>query len=156
MSRDVAFSSKPITGTAPHTGLRIITGNCRHTTAHYRQITPIYVAFDIKAVYRYWRFTDKAGLFTTYYLPPVMKNYRFSVNLEMKSCTSSPDGTGTPALDAVGTSFFFYEKNEPDQFGLELRPNPRGAGGIKLPPLLLPRYFRNRKSYNPQTLHSFK
>ena len=54
---------------APHrpTGLQIITGNYRLTTAHYRQITGIYMTFTIKDIYRYRRFTDNARLFTADY-----------------------------------------------------------------------------------------
>ena len=54
---------------APHrtTGLQIITGDYRLTMTHCRQITGIYLAFTIKDVYRYWRFPDKAGLFTVDY-----------------------------------------------------------------------------------------
>ena len=54
----------------PHhttTGLQIIIDNYRLTTAHYRQITGIYMVFTIKDVYRYRQFTDKAGLFTADY-----------------------------------------------------------------------------------------
>ena len=49
---------------APHriTRMQIITGNYRVT--HYRHITDIYMAFTIKNVCCYRRFTDKAGLFT--------------------------------------------------------------------------------------------
>ena len=65
--RDAPFPQNPLP--APHrtTGLQIITGNYRLTTTHYRQITGIYMAFTIKDVYRYRRFTDKVGLFTTHY-----------------------------------------------------------------------------------------
>ena len=54
---------------APHhtTGLQIITANYRLATAHYQQITGIYMVFTIKDVYRYRQFTDKAGLFTADY-----------------------------------------------------------------------------------------
>ena len=71
-TRDTTFSPKPITGTAPHrtTGLQIITGNYWLTTAHCREITGLYMTlYDlaINDVYRYQRFTDKAGLFTADY-----------------------------------------------------------------------------------------
>ena len=54
---------------APHgtTRLQIFTGSYWLTTAHYRQITGIYMAFNIKDAYGYRQFTDKAGLFTTDY-----------------------------------------------------------------------------------------
>ena len=61
------FPENPLS--APHrtTTLQIIIGSYRHTIAHYRQITGIYMAFNIKHVYRYRRFPDKVGLFTTDY-----------------------------------------------------------------------------------------
>ena len=77
---------------APHrtTGLQIITGNYRLTTARYRQITGIYMVFTIN-VYRYRRFTNKVGVFTHCRLPPVMKNYRHVGNAVISSCTSTSD-----------------------------------------------------------------
>ena len=53
---------------APHraTGLQMITGNYRLTTAHYRQISGIHLALTIN-VYHYRQFTDKAALFATDY-----------------------------------------------------------------------------------------
>ena len=62
--RDATFSPKPITGTALQ---RHIPNNYRLTTAHYRQITGTYMAFNIKDVYRYRRFADKVGIFATDY-----------------------------------------------------------------------------------------
>ena len=54
---------------APHctTRMRIITGNYRPASTHYRQITGIYMGFTIKDVQLYQRFTDKVGLFTADY-----------------------------------------------------------------------------------------
>ena len=53
----------------PHrtTSLQIITSNYRQTMAHYRQIPGMYMGFTIKEFRRYWRFTDKPGLFIAYY-----------------------------------------------------------------------------------------
>ena len=61
------FHQNPLPASHHTTGLQIITGNYQLTTAHYHQITSIYVAFTIKNAYCYWRFTDKAGLFTADY-----------------------------------------------------------------------------------------
>ena len=43
------------------------TGLYRQTVTHCGQITSIYMAFTIRDGYRYRRFTDKAGPFTTDY-----------------------------------------------------------------------------------------
>ena len=53
----------------PHrtTRMQIITGDYRLTSAHYRHITGIYMAFTIKNVYCYRRFTDNVSLFTADY-----------------------------------------------------------------------------------------
>ena len=64
--RDATIPPKPITATAPHRRIAN-TGNYRLTTAHCRHITGIYMAFFIWDVYRYRRFIDLAGLFTTDY-----------------------------------------------------------------------------------------
>ena len=74
---------------APHrpTGLQIITGNYRLTTAHYRQITDIHMTYykgylPLPAIYRQrWSIYRR--------LPPVMKYYRHVGNAVMKSCTSN-------------------------------------------------------------------
>ena len=52
---------------APHrtTRLQIITG--KYSQTHYQQITGIHTAFTTKDAYRYRRFTDSVGLFTTDY-----------------------------------------------------------------------------------------
>ena len=64
---DATFSQIPLS--APHrtTGLQIITSNYRLTMTNCWQITSIYMVFTIKDIYRYRRFTDKAGLFTADY-----------------------------------------------------------------------------------------
>ena len=58
------FPQNPLPALHRTTELQIITGNYRLTTAHYRQITGIFMVFTIRDVYRYRRFTDQAGLFT--------------------------------------------------------------------------------------------
>ena len=54
---------------APHRTTRTqnITGNYRPTSALYRHITGIYMAFTLKNDYCYQRFTDMIGLFTADY-----------------------------------------------------------------------------------------
>ena len=54
---------------APHriTGLQIITGNYRLTTAHHLQFPAFMWLSLFNDVYCYRRFTDKAGLFTAEY-----------------------------------------------------------------------------------------
>ena len=67
VTTDATFSSKPITGTALH---HQIANNYRQLPAHYgslKQIIGIFMAFIIKDAYRYRRFTDKVGQFTTGY-----------------------------------------------------------------------------------------
>ena len=87
--RDASFPSKPITSTAPH---HQTANNYRQLPADYGSLPANYrhsYGFHYKRCYRYWRFTDKAGLFTYRRLQPVMENYRHAVNAVMKSCTST-------------------------------------------------------------------
>ena len=87
-TRNTTFSSKPISGTAPHHQIANTYRQLPVATVHYRQITGIYVTFTISM------FTATAGIYRQGWLiyhglPPVMKNYRHAGNVVMVSRTSN-------------------------------------------------------------------